>query len=95
MQDSESKKLISEIKRFVKANPDLRQVEVLATDICGHFFGKRYPIGKGCPGHWNTADWNGDALTPASVVITEEPQTLHIAIPPEYVERVREKLGYQ
>lgn len=46
MKDSEGKSLISEIRRFVKANPDLKQVEVLATDICGHFFGKRYPIGK-------------------------------------------------
>ncbi len=46
MKDSESKKLAGEIRRFVKANPDLRQVEVLATDISGHFFGKRYPIGK-------------------------------------------------
>ncbi len=46
MKDAEAKKLASEIRRFLKANPDLKQVEVLATDLSGHFFGKRYPIGK-------------------------------------------------
>ena len=46
MQDSDKKKLRREIKTFLEANPGLRQVEVLATDICGHFFGKRYPVSK-------------------------------------------------
>ena len=35
-----------EISRFLKANPKIEQFEVLATDICGHYFGKRYPIDK-------------------------------------------------
>ena len=46
MKAEDSKPLIREIRAFLKANPELRQFEVLATDICGHFFGKRYPVDK-------------------------------------------------
>jgi glutamine synthetase len=46
MKDKNSKQLKAEIESFLSANPDLKQVEILATDLCGHFFGKRYPISK-------------------------------------------------
>jgi glutamine synthetase len=46
MKDKNSKQLNNEIEAFLNANPDLKQVEILATDLCGHFFGKRYPISK-------------------------------------------------
>jgi glutamine synthetase len=35
-----------EIKQFCKKYPDIRELEVIAVDISGHFFGKRYPIAK-------------------------------------------------
>ena len=35
-----------EIDRLLADHPAIRQVEVLSTDLCGHFFGKRYPIDK-------------------------------------------------
>jgi glutamine synthetase len=46
MTHKDSKQLNREINRFLKANPKIKQFEVLASDICGHFFGKRYPIDK-------------------------------------------------
>lgn len=46
MKHQNSNKLIREINSFIKANPAVTQFEVLATDICGHFFGKLYPIDK-------------------------------------------------
>jgi glutamine synthetase len=46
MKAEDSKRLKREISSFLKANPEIRQFEVLANDICGHFFGKRYPIDK-------------------------------------------------
>ena len=46
MKHQNSNKLIREINSFIKANPAVTQFEVLATDICGHFFGKLYPINK-------------------------------------------------
>jgi glutamine synthetase len=46
MTAQHSQQLKREINRFLKANPGVKQFEVLATDICGHFFGKRYPIDK-------------------------------------------------
>ena len=46
MNTSESQKLESEIDGLRKSNPEIDQVEILSTDICGHFFGKRYPIDK-------------------------------------------------
>ena len=35
-----------EIDRLLADHPAVRQVEILSTDLCGHFFGKRYPIDK-------------------------------------------------
>ena len=35
-----------DIDRLLAEHPAIRQVEILSTDICGHFFGKRYPIDK-------------------------------------------------
>ena len=46
MTHKDNKPLSREINRFLKANPGVKQFEVLASDICGHFFGKRYPISK-------------------------------------------------
>jgi hypothetical protein len=46
MTEKNSKRLAGEIDSFQTDNPDIKQVEVLATDICGHFFGKRYPISR-------------------------------------------------
>jgi glutamine synthetase len=46
MTSSQSQQLKPEINRFLKAHPEITQFEVLATDICGHYFGKRYPIDK-------------------------------------------------
>jgi len=46
MTHKDSNQLKREINRFLKANPEVKQFEVLASDICGHFFGKRYPIDK-------------------------------------------------
>jgi len=46
MTHKDSNKLKREISKFLQANPEVKQFEVLATDICGHFFGKRYPIDK-------------------------------------------------
>ncbi len=38
--------LAAEIQAFRSAHPDIDECEVLAVDICGHFFGKRQPIAK-------------------------------------------------
>jgi len=46
MTHKDSSRLKREISKFLQANPEVKQFEVLATDICGHFFGKRYPIDK-------------------------------------------------
>jgi glutamine synthetase len=46
MKAQQSQQLKREINRFLKANPDITYFDVLATDVCGHFFGKRYPIDK-------------------------------------------------
>jgi glutamine synthetase len=46
MNHQYSNLLKREITRFLKANPGIKQFEVLASDVCGHFFGKRYPISK-------------------------------------------------
>ena len=46
MKTQQSQLLKREINRFLKANPKIDHFEILATDICGHFFGKRYPIDK-------------------------------------------------
>jgi len=46
MTSRPGQQLKREINHFLKAQPEITQFEVLATDICGHFFGKRYPIDK-------------------------------------------------
>ncbi len=46
MNDNGSQQLSLEVEGLAAAYPDITQVEVLSTDICGHFFGKRYPLGK-------------------------------------------------
>ena len=46
MKNQQSQLLKREINRFLKANPKIDHFEILATDVCGHFFGKRYPIDK-------------------------------------------------
>ncbi len=38
--------LTQEIDDLLSANPEVVELEVLAVDISGHFFGKRYPIEK-------------------------------------------------
>ncbi len=46
MNGRDRDQLAGEIDRFRQSNPGVREFEVLATDICGHFFGKRYPLAK-------------------------------------------------
>ncbi|MEM7565453.1 MAG: hypothetical protein AAF353_20830 [Pseudomonadota bacterium] len=46
MPTDASQPLISDIDQLIEQNPLLDEFEVLAVDICGHFFGKRYPISK-------------------------------------------------
>lgn len=36
--------LLQEIDELLSHHPDIRELEVMAVDINGHFFGKRYPI---------------------------------------------------
>ncbi len=38
--------LTAEIAQFRANHPEIDEFEVLAVDLCGHFFGKRYPIDK-------------------------------------------------
>ncbi len=38
--------LMQEIDELLSAHPHIKELEVLAIDISGHFFGKRYPISK-------------------------------------------------
>ena len=38
--------LSQKIDQLLKAHPEIEELEVLSVDISGHFFGKRYPIGK-------------------------------------------------
>ena len=38
--------LRDEIRSLREAHPGIDEFEVLATDLCGHYFGKRYPIEK-------------------------------------------------
>ena len=38
--------LQQEIESFKQKYPDIREIEVIAVNISGHFFGKRYPITK-------------------------------------------------
>ena len=46
MNTSTRSPLGDEINRLLAEHPDVRQVEILSSDLCGHFFGKRYPIDK-------------------------------------------------
>ena len=46
MNDKVNAQSTSEIDRMLAAHADIRQLEILSTDLCGHFFGKRYPIEK-------------------------------------------------
>jgi len=46
MSSSGSEKLKLEIEGLAATRADITQVEILSTDICGHFFGKRYPLDK-------------------------------------------------
>ena len=36
----------NQVQAFLESHPELDEVEVLATDLCGHYFGKRYPVDK-------------------------------------------------
>ena len=36
--------LLSEVRAFRAAHPDVRYVELICLDIPGHFYGKRYPV---------------------------------------------------
>ena len=36
--------LLSEVRAFRAAHPDVRYVELICLDIPGHFYGKRYPL---------------------------------------------------
>jgi glutamine synthetase len=46
MHPKSRQQLTEEIDQLIKTNPDIEEFEVLVVDICGHFFGKRYPISK-------------------------------------------------
>jgi len=46
MKQASSDQLDKEIKKFRQQNPDINELEVIAVDISGNFFGKRYPIAK-------------------------------------------------
>ena len=46
MTTPEKSTLEREIAEFLETHAGVNQVEILGTDICGHFFGKRYPIDK-------------------------------------------------
>jgi glutamine synthetase len=46
MKQSSSDQLHKEIKKFRQKYPAINELEVIAVDISGHFFGKRYPIAR-------------------------------------------------
>ena len=46
MKADTTDQMLQEIDQLLEANPDIDEFEVLVIDICGHFFGKRYPIAK-------------------------------------------------
>lgn len=37
--------LLSEVRAFRAAHPDVQYVDLIGLDLPGHFYGKRYPIG--------------------------------------------------
>jgi glutamine synthetase len=46
MKQSSSDQLHKEIKDLRQKHPGINELEVIAVDISGHFFGKRYPIAR-------------------------------------------------
>ena len=46
MKQHSNNLLLKRVDAFLSSNPDIDELEVLSVDICGHFFGKRYPIAK-------------------------------------------------
>ena len=46
MKNTTENQLLEEIEALLTSNPDIDEFEVLAVDLSGHFFGKRYPIEK-------------------------------------------------
>lgn len=41
---SHSSTLLAEVRSFRQNHPDVRYVDLIALDIPGHFYGKRYPV---------------------------------------------------
>lgn len=41
---SHSSSLLAEVRTFRQNHPDVRYVDLIALDIPGHFYGKRYPV---------------------------------------------------
>jgi glutamine synthetase len=41
---SHSSTLLAEVRTFRQNHPDVRYVDLIALDIPGHFYGKRYPV---------------------------------------------------
>ncbi|MFT7495394.1 MAG: glutamine synthetase, partial [Urechidicola sp.] len=46
MKQAKNSQCVRIVDEFLNANPEIDEVEVLSVDLCGHFFGKRYPISK-------------------------------------------------
>jgi glutamine synthetase len=46
MKQDSADQLVQTVNNFLSDNPGIDELEVLSVDICGHFFGKRYPIAK-------------------------------------------------
>lgn len=46
MKQQTNNQLLKKVDSFLIENPTIETLEVLSVDICGHFFGKRYPIAK-------------------------------------------------
>jgi glutamine synthetase len=46
MTHTQNSQLIQKVDDFLRTNPEIESIEILSVDICGHFFGKRYPISK-------------------------------------------------
>ena len=46
MKQNSNSQLLNKVDTFLNDNPAIDELEVLSVDLCGHFFGKRYPIAK-------------------------------------------------
>ncbi len=46
MKQNSNKLLDREIAELIRSYPEIDELEVLAVDLSGHFFGKRYPLAK-------------------------------------------------